>query len=36
MPQLPALVEKKDKKEMTSIADWRDFYKQRAQELLGT
>lgn len=37
-PQLPALVDKKDKKakEMTSITDWRDFYKQRAQELLGS
>eukprot|EP00435_Cladocopium_sp_Y103_P051254 s337_g15.t2 len=35
-PQLPALVDKKDKKEMTSVSDWRDFYKQRAQELLGS
>jgi len=41
MPQLPALVEKKDKKdgkarELTTVSDWRDFYKQRAQELLGS
>ncbi|CAE7736004.1 MCC1 [Symbiodinium sp. KB8] len=38
MPQLPALVDKKDKKdgkarELTTVSDWRDFYKQRAQEL---
>ncbi|OLP95460.1 Histone acetyltransferase MCC1 [Symbiodinium microadriaticum] len=41
MPQLPALVDKKDKKdgkarELTTVSDWRDFYKQRAQELLGS
>mmetsp|Transcript_8716 Transcript_8716/g.20762 ORF Transcript_8716/g.20762 Transcript_8716/m.20762 type:complete len:375 (+) Transcript_8716:113-1237(+) len=41
MPQLPALVEKKDKKdgkarELSSVSDWREFYKQRAQELLGS
>lgn len=33
-PQLPALVDKDKAKEMTT--DWRDFYKQRAQELLGS
>lgn len=38
MPQLPALVETKDKKaEKTSVADWREMWKQRAlQELLGS
>jgi len=33
-PQLPVLVDKKDQAKETT--DWRDFYKQRAQGLLGS
>mmetsp|Transcript_31890 Transcript_31890/g.75899 ORF Transcript_31890/g.75899 Transcript_31890/m.75899 type:complete len:350 (+) Transcript_31890:75-1124(+) len=41
MPQLPQLVDTKKKdrggaKEPTSVSDWREFYKQRAQDLLGS